>query len=152
PPSDASVVRASGGRLDVTANITATNVTQLQVDNGAAAILELDGTVAAGDRITFMGPAGALVLTQFSNPGTSNALLTGFNATVAGLTTIPSLTAPTGHSIDLARISPGSIASATLDTTTDIIKVTNAAGGSFNLQLSGSYASGTSVRWISDGG
>ena len=54
------------------------------------------------------------------------------------------------NQIDLAGLATAVINDASLDTGTDIITV-NTAGGSFTLQLSGSYAVGTFVDWITDG-
>jgi hypothetical protein len=145
------VVRASGGMLDITSNITATNVTGLQIDNNNVAALQLNGTVAAGDRVKFLGGRGALDLTHFSNPGTSNAVLTGFNASISGLTVSTSFAAPSGNYIDLTELRVANIASATLNTTTDVVTVKNTGGSSFTLQLAGSYTTGTQVKWTADG-
>jgi hypothetical protein len=149
--SGGGVVKASGGTLDITKNITATNVTGLQIDNVSAGILQIDGTVAAGDKVTFLGNTGILNLNNFSNPDTPIAALAGFNGTVAGLGTSTSFTAPTGNYIDLTKLRATDIASATLNTTTDIVTVKNTGGGSFAIKLSGSYAPGTRVSWTSDG-
>ena len=85
--SGAGTVEASGGTLDITGNITASGVTGLKINNDSATTtLSLDGTVASGNTITFLGSTGVLALTNFSNADTSNAALLGFSGTVAGLT------------------------------------------------------------------
>jgi hypothetical protein len=147
-----NILKASGGTLDVTGDITAANVTGLQIDNKSQSTLQLDGTVAAGDKITFLGTTGVLDLTHFSSPGTNSAVLTGFNATIAGLAISTSFGVPTANYIDLSQLSASNIASATLNTATDLVTVTNTASSSFILQLSGSYAPGTQVAWATDGG
>src|SRR5208282_1214700 len=72
--------------------------------------------------------------------------LGGFGATISGLNVGSSNTTPT-NDIDLANLS---VTSASLNTSTDVLTVTT-AGGSFNLQLSGTYASGTYADYVSDG-
>ena len=151
--SGAGTVEASGGTLDITGNITASGVTGLKINNDSATTtLRLDGTVASGNTISFLSSTGVLDLTNFSNADTSNAALLGFNATVAGLTISTTSSAPSGNFIDLAHLGAANIASATLNTTTDVLTVTNVGGTSFTLQLTGSYAAGTQVGWTSDGG
>jgi hypothetical protein len=149
--SGGGAIRASGGTLDITANITAADVTGLQIDNVKPGILRLDGTVAAGDKITFLGAAGILRLADFSNPNTSAAAPKGFGGTIAGLTASTRFAAPTGNYIDLMMLSANNIFSATLNTTTDIVTVKNMAGTSFAIKLAGSYAPGTHLNWTSDG-
>src|SRR5262249_21705232 len=140
-----------GGTLDVTSNITASNVTGLQIDSTASSELQIDGTVAAGNTITFLGSTGVLNLTNFSNADTSNAALLGFSGTVSGLVISSSDSAPSGNYIDLAHLSASNIAAASLNSTTNVLTVTNVNGTSFTIQLSGSYA-GAQVGWTSDGG
>ena len=151
--SGAGTVEASGGTLDITGNITASGVTGLKIDDdNATTTLRLDGTVASGNTISFLGTTGVLALTNFSNADTSNATLPGFSGTVAGLTVSSTTSAPSGNYIDLTHLDDSNIASAVLNTTTDVLTVTNASGTAFTIQLTGSYAAGTQVGWTTDGG
>lgn len=109
PISGSGTFEALGGNLDIKSNITSTTVTGMQIQDGGAAILQIDGTVAAGNRVTFLGDAGTLELTNFSS-GT----LQGFSGTIAGLNVGSSPTVPTNE-IDLAGIAPTGIALAELD-------------------------------------
>jgi hypothetical protein len=127
--------------------------TGLKINNDSATTtLRLDGTVASGDTITFLGSTGVLALTNFSNADTSNAALLGFSGSVAGLSVSSTTSAPSGNYIGLTHLDDSNIASAVLNTTTDVLTVTNVSGTSFTLQLTGSYASGTQVAWTGDGG
>ena len=68
-------------------------------------------------------------------------------------TTMPSNTISgfvPGDTFDLASIALGDTTGASLDTTSDVLTVTT-SGGSFTLQLSGSYAAGTLVDRMTDG-
>ena len=151
--SGAGTIEASGGTLDITGNITASGVTGLKINNDSpTTTLRLDGTVASGNTITFLGSTGVLALTNFSNADTSNAALLGFSGTVAGLSVSSTTSAPSGNYIDLTHLDDSNIASAVLNTTTDVLTVTNVSGTSFTLQLTGSYAAGTQVGWTGDGG
>ena len=134
---------ASGGTLRIESAVLA-SATGLKVDLGSTDVLRLDSTVASGAAITFFGSTGTLDLTDISGN-----LLVGFGGTIAGLSVGGSETVPTNQ-IDLAGLATAVINDASLDTGTDIITV-NTAGGSFTLQLSGSYAVGTFVDWITDG-
>ncbi len=138
----AGTYQASGGTLHIESAVLA-SATGLQIANDGAAILELDSTVASGAAITFAGAAGTLDLTDISGN-----LLQGFSGTIAGLNVGNSATVPTNQ-IDLAGLATANITAASLDTTTDVVKVTT-TGGSFTLQLSGSYLAGTLVDWITD--
>jgi hypothetical protein len=135
--------QALGGTLRLESAVLA-SATGLQIANGSAAILELDSTVASGAAITFLGTAGTLDLTDISGN-----LLQGFSGTIAGLNVGTSATVPTNQ-IDLAGLAKADISAASLDTSTDVLTVTT-SGGSFTLQLSGSYAASTRVGLITDG-
>jgi hypothetical protein len=79
PISGNGIVQAIGGTLDVTSNITATNVTGMVVANSSSSILEFAGTVASGDIATFNGGAGTLDLSN-------TTAQQGFRGTIAGMT------------------------------------------------------------------
>ena len=145
PISGSGTFEALGGNLDIRSNITSNTVTGMQIEDGGVAVLQIDGTVAAGNRVTFLGDAGTLELTNFSS-GT----LQGFSGTIAGLNVGSSPTVPTNE-IDLAGIAPTGIALAELDAVSDTITVTTTANQSFTLQLSGSYDAGARVDLIGDG-
>jgi hypothetical protein len=136
PISGSGTFEALAGNLDIKSNITSNTVTGMQIEDGGVAVLQIDGTVAAGNRVTFLGNAGTLELTNFSS-GT----LQGFSGTIAGLNVSSSPTVPTNE-IDLAGIAPTGIALAELDAASDTITVTTTANQSFTLQLSGSYDAG----------
>jgi fibronectin-binding autotransporter adhesin len=139
----AGTYQASGGTLRLESAVLA-SAAGLQIANNSASILELDGTVASGAAIDFAGTAGTLDLTDISNN-----LLQGFSGTIAGLNVGSSATVPTNQ-IDLAGLAEANISAASLNTTTDVLTVTT-TGGSFTLQLSGSYAAGTQVGLATDG-
>ena len=117
----------------------------MQIGDSAATVLQIDGTVAAGNAVRFLGDAGTLELTNFSS-----GVLQGFSGTIAGLNVGSSPTVPTNE-IDLAGIAPTGIALAELDAVSDTITVTTTANQSFTLQLSGSYDAGARVDLIGDG-
>jgi hypothetical protein len=117
----------------------------MQIGDGPTTVLQIDGTVAAGNAVRFLGDAGTLELTNFSS-----GVLQGFSGTIAGLNVGSSPTVPTNE-IDLAGIAPTGIALAELDAVTDTITVTTTANQSFTLQLSGSYDAGARVDLIGDG-
>ena len=142
--SGSGTFEALGGNLDIKSNITATTVTGMQIADSGTAIFQIDGTVAAGNAVTFLGNAGTLELTNFSS-----GVLQGFSGTIAGLNVGNSTTTPTNE-IDLAGIAPTGIASAKLDAVSDTITVTTTANQSFALQLGGSYAAGARVDLIGD--
>jgi hypothetical protein len=139
----AGIYDASGGTLRLESAVLAT-ATGLSVDNGGTDVLRLDSTVAAGAVITFFSNTGTLDLTDISGN-----LLQGFGGTIAGLNVGTSATVPTNQ-IDLAGLATANITAASLNTSSDVVTVTT-TGGSFTLQLSGSYSSGTFVDWITDG-
>jgi hypothetical protein len=70
--SNSGTVAADSGTLDITGAITGTGGA---LDINGAAILELDGTVAAKQQVNFSGSGGTLAL---SNPGTFKAPIAGF--------------------------------------------------------------------------
>lgn len=121
PISGFGTFEALGGNLDIKSNITATAFTRMQIADSATTVLQIDGTVAAGNTVTFLGHAGTLELTNFSS-GT----LQGFSGTISGLNVGSSPTVPTNE-IDLAGIAPTSIALAKLDAVSDTITVTTTA-------------------------
>jgi hypothetical protein len=112
------------------------------------AALELDSTVASGAVITFYGNSDDLHET-LDLTDISGDVLQGFSGTIAGLT-VDSNEAYSDDNIDLAGLSVADISAASLNTSTDVMTVTT-TGGSFTLQLSGSYAAGTFVNWFTDG-
>ncbi len=57
--SGSGVILASGGTLDVFSTVDA-GVTGLEIAFGSANTLRFDGSVAAGDLVTFEGPTGLL--------------------------------------------------------------------------------------------
>jgi len=134
--------QALGGTLRLESAVLS-SATGLQIANSAS-ILELDSTVASGAAITFAGAAGTLDLTDISGN-----LLQGFSGTIAGLNVGTSATVPTNQ-IDLAGLATANITATSLNTSTDVLTVTT-TGGSFALQLSGSYAASTRVGLITDG-
>jgi hypothetical protein len=141
PISGAGVVEAIGGTLDVASNITATNVTGLEVANASNAILQFDGSVAAGDVVTFLGGAGTVALSGSTISGNE---LGGFAGTIAGLQIdMPSDT------IHLLNIPKSSVISTSVNGTALTVNTTS---GSFNLTLGSAPAAGTSVGVTSDGG
>ena len=71
----------------------------------------------------------------------------GFSGTIAGMTVGNSLVAPKTTAIDLANTT---VTSASLNATTDVLTIIT-AGGTSTLQLSGTYASGTTVGFVGDG-
>jgi hypothetical protein len=139
----AGTYQASGGTLRLESAVLA-SAAGIQIASTSASILELDSSVASGVAIDFAGTAGTLDLTDISNN-----LLQGFSGTVAGLNVGTSATVPTNQ-IDLAGLAKANISAASLNTLTDVLTVTT-TGGSFTLQLSGSYAAGTQVGLITDG-
>jgi hypothetical protein len=94
----------------------------MQIGDGPTTVLQIDGTVAAGNAVRFLGDAGTLELTNFSS-----GVLQGFSGTIAGLNFGSSPTVPTNE-IDLAGIAPTGIALAELDAVTDTITVTTTDG------------------------
>ena len=141
--SGAGIVQASGGTLDIKSAITDATVDNLRVDDVAGSILRIDGTVVTGATVAFDGATGVLDLTNFVG-----GQLTGFGATVAGMTVGDSSIVPT-TAIELAGLARNDITSLSLDTVTDVLTVTDTTG-SFTIQLSGTYAPNTVVNAISD--
>jgi ABC-type iron transport system FetAB ATPase subunit len=114
-----------------------------RVANASNAILQFDGSVAAGDVVTFLGGTGTVALSSSTISGNE---LGGFAGTIAGLA-VATGTGPTNE-IDLANIAKASITSADVNGTTLTV---NTTGGSFNLQLANAPAAGTDVVVVSDG-
>src|SRR5208337_4398150 len=110
--------------------------------------LELDSTVASGAVIDFMNSSQSANVGTLELTDISGNLLHGFSGTIGGLTTGTSTTVPTDQ-IDLAVLAKANISAASLNTSTDVLTVTT-TGGSFTLQLSGSYTAGTGVGLITD--
>jgi T5SS/PEP-CTERM-associated repeat protein len=136
---------ANGGTLEITGSVTGNGT--LELADGSSSILKLDGSVAAGNLVTFLGAAGTLQLTGASST-ISGGLLNGFAAPIAGLNVGASNAVPT-NDIDLSKLAIGTINSATLSGSTLTVKDT---GGSFNLTLASAPAAGAFVDWKSDGG
>ena len=69
PVSNASTLTASGGTLDVQGTVGSSAT--LEIASGASNVLQLDGSVAAGTAVSFLGAAGTHgVLDITSAPGT----------------------------------------------------------------------------------
>ncbi len=139
---------ASGGALEIGAPGSSVaigaDVTGLAIDNSAGSVLQIDQsvTVAAGAVVTFLGGTGTLRLLDIAD----------FHGTVAGMTVGPASINPfPTNQIDITTIGLGSIASANLNTSTDVLSIHTTDGAADTIQLSGSYAPGTFVRWSSDG-
>jgi hypothetical protein len=135
--------QARSGTLEVVDAVDMT-ATGLSIVNSDTVVLQIDNIVGAGATITFAGTFGTLKLTDFSGD-----VLQGFQGTIRSLNVGSSATVPTNQ-IDLGGEAKANITAASLNTTTDVVTVTT-TGGSFTLKLSGSYASGTFVDWITDG-
>jgi hypothetical protein len=93
--SGSGIVEASGGTLDLIKNIGSTTL-NFEISNKATSVLELDGTVGAGNTFTFLGAAGDLAL--------SNVSATTFNDAIVGLN-VGSNTTPSNF-IDILNV-PG---------------------------------------------
>jgi hypothetical protein len=143
--SGAGIVEAIGGTLDVTSNITATNVTGLEVANASNATLQFDSSVAAGDVVTFLGRAGTVALSSSTILGNE---LGGFAGTIAGLQVDSGMRPSDTNAVDLLNIPKSSVTSASVSGTTLTV---NTTGGSFNLTLGSAPATGTGVGGLSDG-
>jgi hypothetical protein len=139
----AGLYQATVGTLRLESAVLA-SATRLEIANNGPAVLRLDGTVASGAAIAFLAAVGTLDLTDISGN-----LLQGFSGTIKDLAVGSSATVPTNQ-IDLAGLATANITGTGLNTSTDVLTVTT-TGGMFTLQLSGSYASGTNVDWITDG-
>src|SRR5262249_37718354 len=109
-------------------------------------VLRLDGSVAAGDTVTFAGTsAGVLDLTGSTISGNQ---LNGFAAAITGLGTSTSGAGLTASNyIDLASVNVSSISSVTQSGSVTTVNSTN-PGTSFALNLSA--ASGAFVDWTAD--
>jgi hypothetical protein len=141
----AGVYEGSGGNLRFLENVDGVGgaSTGFEIGTGSGDGLQFDGTVAAGTTITFLGNGGLLNLSDVSGN-----VLQGFNATVAGLAAGNDPTTPT-NGIFLSGLTTSNINSGSLNTSTDVLTlITN--GGSIDIQLSGSYAAGTMVDFVSN--
>jgi hypothetical protein len=144
----AGTMVATGGTLDVTSNING-GTNSFQVASGST--LKFDGTVAAGEKVTFLASSGTLQINDGNS--ISGGIYDGFAGTVVDLIAGSSTTTPT-NAVDFAQLPTADITSATLNTTTDVVTVntTGVSGGSsFTMQLTGTYAAGTTVNFAGDG-
>ena len=62
--STTNLVEASGGNLTLSANVGAATGLAYEIANSAASVLQLNGSVAAGNTFTFLGAAGELAYNQ----------------------------------------------------------------------------------------
>src|SRR4029077_13198562 len=85
-------VMASGGTLELGSNLTALLPTVFDVDTVAGSVLKIDGTVAPGVTLGFLGATGALELADIFG-----GVLQGFNGTIAGLNVGASATVATNE-------------------------------------------------------
>ena len=122
--SGAGTVIASGGRLDLAGDLTAA-ATNLQINAAPGSVLEIDGAVASGVTITFLGSAGALELTNLAN----------FNGSIAGLNVGASAAGPTNE-INIQ----GPVTNAVLSG--NILTIFNGSTAVAALTLSGTLAHG----------
>ncbi|MCC8966299.1 DUF4347 domain-containing protein, partial [Bradyrhizobium sp. Pear76] len=142
--STANTITASGGTLDLQ-NVTATSDNNLKIN--ASATLQIDGSVASSDTVTFnSATSGTLDLTSSTISG---GRLGGFQGTIAGLSVSTNTAAPT-NAIDLANIGLSSVTSASLSGTNNDTLTVNTTSGTFTLTLTGVYT-GDGVSFISDG-
>ena len=84
--SGAGTVIATGGLLDLSSDL-ASVATNFEIDAAPGSVLQIDGAVASGVTITFLGSAGALELTNPAN----------FNGSIAGLNVGASAAGPTNE-------------------------------------------------------
>ena len=138
------LVEASGGKLAVTSEIFDSN--SLQIANGGNSTLELDGSVASGTSVAFLGSGGTLELTSSAISGGE---LGGFAATISGLQPSSDGVPTDTNSIDLSNIAKTSITSASVSGS---MLTVNTTGGIFNLRLGSAPLAGTDVLVASDGG
>jgi hypothetical protein len=75
PLVGAGLVQAAGGTIDLVSNVGPSLLT-FEVSDDASSLLRLDGTVAAGNTFTFLGPAGEFL---FNNPATVTENVVGMN-------------------------------------------------------------------------
>jgi hypothetical protein len=87
--SGTGMVKASGGILDLRSDVTSLS-TAFDIDAAGGSVLKIDGAVASGSTVTFLGASGALELADVSG-----GVLQGFNGTIAGLNV--SATMRAGH-------------------------------------------------------
>jgi hypothetical protein len=150
----------ANGYLQMGSNVAASDpgLTFQVADNGNAldgsdntSFLEFDGNVNSGS-VDFLGASGYLVLvgTQVGNGATLSAGGT-FGATVTGMTV--------GSSVDNTNVieiatndynGPAGL-TATFDTSTDILALTDSSSNTYDIQLVGSYAAGTAAEVQLDG-
>jgi hypothetical protein len=111
---------------------------------GGNASVEFGGAVAFTQQITLMPQSGfqTPVTVMLDDPSQ-------FAATLGGMTVGSSNTTPT-DAIDLTGIATSDIFSTSLNTSSDVLTVTEIGGATFSIQLSGLYAQGTFVDWVAD--
>ena len=123
------IVLATGGKLDLTSNLSSTTLS-FETANSAASVLQLDGTTAGGNKFTFLGNAGEVA---FNNSATVTENIAGLNvgssATIAtnfvdllGNFTISGSNAHTGSSGTITLLNGGVTDTLTLS------GITNASG------------------------
>ena len=101
-------VKASGGTLELGAGLTATTMA-FDVDTVAGSVLRVDGAVAPGVTLSFLGSSGTLELADVVG-----GVLQGFGGTIAGLNVGPVSTSPTNELNVQAPITKAVVAGSTL--------------------------------------
>ena len=101
-------MKASGGTLELGAGLTATTMA-FDVDTVAGSVLRVDGAVAPGVTLSFLGSSGALELADVVG-----GVLQGFGGTIAGLNVGPVSTSPTNELNIQAPITKAVVAGSTL--------------------------------------
>jgi hypothetical protein len=144
---NSGVVTASGGTLDLVADVGVTGIS-FNIDSPSGSALEFSGNLAFGTDVTFLNTGGIfsgnLLLstptaqTSFQNNGT----IVGMNVNTGGA--IPTDT------IDLAGVDPGSFTSSAI-VNGNTIELLNGASVVEQFTLASAPGAGTFVDWAGDG-
>jgi hypothetical protein len=128
--SGTGTIEAVGATLDLKSNVSSTTL-NYQLSNSNSSILQLDGTVAAGNTFTFLGAGGEV---NFNNSGTVTENVVGLN--VGSSSTAPTnfiALLGTGFTISGSNAHSGSSGTITLKSgaitdTLTLTGVTNSSG------------------------